>query len=86
MTYIEGVPFTKLVIPTGFSKKLFASQGRKMLNILADAWGHMLFDAGVFNAVSMIIATLNSLTLHFLLLVTVGCDSVVSHCALAQLC
>jgi predicted unusual protein kinase regulating ubiquinone biosynthesis (AarF/ABC1/UbiB family) len=52
MTYIEGVPFTKLVIPTGFSKKLFASQGRKMLNILADAWGHMLFDAGVFNAVS----------------------------------
>eukprot|EP00611_Tribonema_gayanum_P008756 TRINITY_DN1836_c0_g1_i2.p1 TRINITY_DN1836_c0_g1~~TRINITY_DN1836_c0_g1_i2.p1 ORF type:complete len:478 (-),score=92.03 TRINITY_DN1836_c0_g1_i2:1001-2434(-) len=52
MTFVEGLPFTKLVVPTGFSRRLFASKGKKMLNTLAEAWGHMLFVEGCFNAVS----------------------------------
>lgn len=50
MTFVEGVPFTQLVIPTGLTKRLFARRGKKILDTLADAWGHMLFDTGVFNA------------------------------------
>ncbi|CAM9732518.1 unnamed protein product [Chrysoparadoxa australica] len=50
MTYLEGMPLSSLVSPTGFSRKLFARKGRKILQNLADAWGYMMFEEGFFNA------------------------------------
>ncbi|CAM9803706.1 unnamed protein product [Discosporangium mesarthrocarpum] len=50
MSFVEGVPFSRLLAPSPLTRRPFSRKGKKMLQVLSQAWGHMLFDEGLFNA------------------------------------
>lgn len=49
-SFVEGVPMTQLVVPTGLWRRLSSRKGKRIISTLAEAWGYMLFTDGTFNA------------------------------------